>query len=58
MELYNLVSFIGIFIILGVAWLFSESKGNMNWKVIGWGVALQLIFAFFIFMVPQGSAFF
>lgn len=58
MELYNLVSFIGIFAILGIAWLFSESKGNMNWKAIGWGVIMQLIFAFFIFMVPQGSQFF
>lgn len=58
MELYNFVSFFGIFIILGVAWLFSADKKNMNWKVIGWGIGLQLIFALFIFVIPQGSSFF
>lgn len=58
MELYNFISFLGIFFILGVAWLFSPDKKNLNWKAIGWGIGLQLIFAFFIFVVPQGSSFF
>lgn len=58
MELYNLVSFSGIFIILAIAWLFSNDKKNMNWKVISWGIGLQLIFAFFIFLLPQGTVLF
>lgn len=57
-KLHNLISFIGIFAILAIAWLFSNSKDNLNWKAIGWGIGVQLLFAFFIFMVPQGASFF
>lgn len=55
MEFYNLVSFFGIFVLLGVAWLHSADRRRMNWHVIGWGLALQLLFALFIFVVPAGS---
>ena len=58
MELYNLVSFAGIFILLGIAWLFSNDRKRMNWHVIGWGIAIQLIFALFIFTIPAGSKLF
>ncbi|MEC4675344.1 MAG: nucleoside transporter C-terminal domain-containing protein [Nitrospirota bacterium] len=52
---YNLVSFSGIFIMIGIAWLFSSDKRNMNWKVIIWGLILQMLVALFIFVVPAGA---
>ncbi len=58
MEFYNLVSFTGIFILLGIAWLFSNNRKRMNWHVIGWGIGLQFLFALFIFLVPAGSKLF
>jgi len=58
MELYNLVSFVGIFVIVGFAWLCSRHRTIVNWRVILWGIALQLVFAFFIFVLPIGSKFF
>jgi CNT family concentrative nucleoside transporter len=58
MESYNLISFAGIFILLGFAWICSSHKKNLNWRVIIWGTGLQLLFAFFIFIVPAGSKFF
>ena len=58
MELYNLVSFAGIFVLLSIAWLFSNNRRRMNWHVIGWGIAIQLIFALFIFTIPAGSKLF
>jgi len=58
MELYNLVSFIGIFIIAGFAWLCSSRRSVVNWRVILWGIGLQLFFAFFIFVLPIGSKLF
>lgn len=58
MEPYNLVSFLGIIILLGIAWLFSAHKKSLNWRVIFWGCILQLIFAFFIFIVPVGAKIF
>ena len=58
MDIYNLISFSGIFILISIAWLFSSDKKNMNWEVIIWGVALQIIIALFIFVVPAGAKLF
>jgi len=55
MDIYNLVSFAGIFVLLGFAWLLSSDRKNMNFKVIGWGVGLQILIALFIFVVPAGA---
>ncbi|HSW00164.1 MAG TPA: nucleoside transporter C-terminal domain-containing protein [Sedimentisphaerales bacterium] len=55
MDGYNVVSFAGIFVLLGVAWVLSADRRNMNWRVIGWGIALQLLVAVFIFVVPTGA---
>jgi len=58
MELYNLVSFAGIFMMAGFAWLCSSRRSVVNWRVILWGIGLQLFFAFFIFVLPIGSKLF
>ena len=55
MDIYNLVSFTGIFILLLFAWLLSADRRNVNWHVIIWGISIQLIIAVFIFIVPIGS---
>jgi len=55
MDIYNLISFAGIFVLIGFAWLLSADKKNMNRRVIIWGIGLQLIIGFFIFVVPVGS---
>ncbi len=58
MELYNLVSFFGIFIIAFLAWLCSSNKRIINWRLVLWGIGIQLVFAFFIFVIPVGSKIF
>lgn len=58
MDIYNLVSFAGIFVLLGFAWLISAQKKNMNFKVIFFGLAIQILLALFIFIVPAGSKLF
>jgi CNT family concentrative nucleoside transporter len=55
MDIYNLVSFTGIFVLIGFAWLLSREKRNMNWRVVIWGIILQLIIAVFIFTIPAGT---
>lgn len=55
MGIYNLISFLGIFALLGVAWIFSDNKRKMNWHLIVWGIALQMGFALFIFVFPAGA---
>jgi CNT family concentrative nucleoside transporter len=56
--MYNLVSFAGIFILMGFAWLLSSDRKVVNWRLIIWGLAIQFLFAAFIFWVPVGSKFF
>jgi len=56
--MYNLISFSGIFVLMFFAWLVSSDRKVINWRVIIWGMALQMIFALFIFIVPAGSQIF
>jgi len=58
MDRYNLVSFLGIFVLAGIAWALSADRRNVNWRVVGWGIALQLLVAVFIFVVPAGATVF
>lgn len=53
--MYNVISFFGIFVLMFVAWALSADRKVVNWRVILWGVGLQLLFALFIFVVPAGS---
>ena len=62
MDFYNLVSFIGIFGLLFIAWFISrfffKNTQKINWHLLGWALGLQLLFALFIFLVPAGVRFF
>ncbi len=58
MELYNLVSLAGVLALLGFALLLNPSPRRTNLRVVGWGLAVQLVLALFIFRVPAGRRFF
>jgi concentrative nucleoside transporter, CNT family len=58
MSVYNLISFLGIFVLLAAAWLLSSNKRNINFRVIIWGIGLQLVFGAFVFLLPAGAKFF
>ncbi len=58
MGIHNLVSLAGVFILAGFAWLLSAHRRVVNWRVVGWGIGLQLLIGGFIFLVPAGSRFF
>ncbi|KJR41057.1 NupC family nucleoside transporter [Candidatus Magnetoovum chiemensis] len=55
MNIYNLISFSSIFVLIGFAWLFSTNRRNLNWRVIIWGILIQLVFALIVFVFPSGS---
>lgn len=38
------ISFVGIFILVGVAWLLSTDRKNVDWRPVLWGIGLQLLF--------------
>ncbi len=54
----RVISFLGIFFILGIAWLLSNNKKKIQLRVITWGLALQLIFAFLILKTRPGIVIF
>jgi CNT family concentrative nucleoside transporter len=58
MSVYNFISLAGIFVLAGFAWLCSSNRKVVNWRLLIWGIGLQLFFGFFIFVVPVGAKFF
>lgn len=52
MTYLNLISFLGIFGLCLIAWLFSESRRTIPWRVISYGIGLQLILGFLVFKFP------
>ncbi|MGD9900015.1 MAG: NupC/NupG family nucleoside CNT transporter [Calditrichaceae bacterium] len=53
-----IINMIGFVTLLGFAWLFSSNRKVVNWRVIIWGLSLQILFALIIFVVPAGADFF
>jgi CNT family concentrative nucleoside transporter len=54
----RLRSLLGMFLLLGLAWAMSVKRSELAWRVILWGVGLQLIFALFILKTPVGAGIF
>ncbi|BAU09855.1 nucleoside permease [Leptolyngbya sp. NIES-3755] len=52
MSWLNFLSFGGIFVLCAIAWLGSENRRVIPWKVILWGIALQLILGLLVFTFP------
>lgn len=48
----NLLSFVGIFGLCGIAWLTSENRRVVPWRTLLWGLGLQLILGALVFLVP------
>ncbi|TYQ27864.1 nucleoside:proton symporter [Pseudanabaena sp. UWO311] len=53
MTYLNFVSFFGIFGLCFVAWIFSEDRRVIPWRVIVWGIGLQLVLGYLVFQQPQ-----
>lgn len=60
MNIYEGMSFLGTFALLGLGWLFCpvRLKKRINWRTVAWGSALQIIFAILVLKTPPGRAFF
>jgi CNT family concentrative nucleoside transporter len=54
----RLVSLLGMLALLSIGWLLSTDRRAVPWRVILWGIGLQLVFALIILKTPAGRAFF
>src|SRR5687768_2745459 len=51
----NLVSFAGIFVLIGAAWMLSEDRRRFPWRVVAWGLVLQLVFGYLVLVWEPGA---
>ena len=49
---------LGIIAILGISYLLSNDKKNINLRLIVWGLGLQIFFGIFILVTPFGKPIF
>ena len=54
----NIISLLGIFVLLFLAWLLSNNRRLFPWRVVGWGIGLQLVLAVILLRTPWGVAVF
>ena len=52
------IGIIGIIVILGIAYLLSDNKKKINWRLVATGFGLQILFAVLILKVPFGRSIF
>ncbi|QDU89946.1 Nucleoside permease NupX [Pirellulimonas nuda] len=50
----QLISFFGLFVMIGLAWLMSAHKTRVSWRVVIAGLALQFVFALLILKTQWG----
>jgi len=53
----RVLSFLGLFVLVGLAWVVSENRKAISWRPVAWGVGLQLILGAVI-LSPAVSEFF
>ena len=51
-------SLFGLFALVGICWLISTDRKRINWRLVAWGMALQLIFGIIILKTAPGLWFF
>jgi len=50
----RLVSFFGLFAMVGVAWLLSKHRDRVPWRTVAWGIGLQLSFGVLVMKTRPG----
>jgi CNT family concentrative nucleoside transporter len=54
----RLTGLIGIAVFVAIGVLLSHDRRRIRWRVIGWGLGLQVLFAIFVLRIPAGQALF
>ena len=50
----RLISLFGLFAMVGIAWLFSKHRDRVPWRVIAWGIGLQVSFGVLVMKTDLG----
>ena len=50
-----MVGILGIFVLLGIAYILSNNKSKIDFKLVSWGLVIQFLFALLILKSPIGK---
>ncbi|UCG89385.1 MAG: NupC/NupG family nucleoside CNT transporter [Gemmatimonadota bacterium] len=54
----RLVGLVGMAVMIGIAWVLSNNRRRVNWKLVGMGLALQVLFGLLVLKTPVGRGLF
>ncbi|MGH7534068.1 MAG: Na+ dependent nucleoside transporter N-terminal domain-containing protein, partial [Gemmatimonadales bacterium] len=54
----RLAGLLGLVLIVGIGVALSHNRRSIRWRVVAWGLGLQLAFGIFVLRVPAGQALF
>jgi CNT family concentrative nucleoside transporter len=54
----QLRSLAGLAILVGIGWALSRDRHAIAWRLVGWGLALQLLFGALVLLTPGAGGFF
>jgi concentrative nucleoside transporter, CNT family len=54
----RLTGLLGLAVILSIGVLLSHNRKAIRWRVVAWGLGLQVLFAIFVLRIPAGQALF
>ncbi len=54
----RLIGLLGMAAILGIAWSISTDRKRVNWRLVGFGLGLQVLFGFLVLKTPFGRGLF
>ena len=54
--LQNLLSLLGLVVLLAIAWLASKDRRRFPWRITCWGIGLQFVFAVLLLRTAWGQA--
>ena len=58
MPLLRLRSLLGLLLLVALCWALSRNRRAVTWRVVAWGVGLQLLFGVLVLLTPAGASFF
>lgn len=51
----RLTSLFGVLVMVGLAWAMSRDRRRFPWRIVAWGIGLQLVFAIFVLKTSAGA---
>ncbi len=55
MPLLRLRSLLGLLLLIGVCWALSRNRKAIQWRLVAWGLGLQMIFGIVVLLTPVGG---